>query len=164
MGAPVNLPFHRDGQHLAADEGEKISCHVEIEIGEPKCCVGIARRRTGWWNCRRRFVVIHGKMRAETRWREASVAPLRCKARGYLILSTFHHGRQNDETTGECGGTMVCRCFLCALPKLSRGSPLTAATQPRSNACVLRTPAGDAGRRNRSGACHGRLPYTCHRG
>ena len=164
MGAPVNLPFYRDGQHLAADEGEKISSHVEIEIGEPKSGVRIVRCKSNGRGNRWRFVVIHGKIRAETRWREASVAHLCCKARGYLILSTFHHGRQNDETTGECGGTMVCRCFLCALPKLSRGSPLTAATQPRSNACVLRTPAGDAGRRNRSGACHGRLPYTCHRG
>src|SRR5690242_4624552 len=79
MRAPVNLPFHRDGQHLPADEGEKISRHIEIETGEPKCRVGIVRCESKGRGDRWRFVVIHANIRAETRWREASVATGRGK-------------------------------------------------------------------------------------
>src|SRR6202035_744978 len=74
MCAPVNLPLHRYGQHLAANDGEKISRHIEIEVGKAKGGIGIVRRRSDWRNGRRRVVVIHNRSRAETRPREASVA------------------------------------------------------------------------------------------
>ena|SRR2546423_13051836 len=74
MRAAVNLPFHCHRQHLAADECEKISGHVKIETGESKRRVGIMRRESNGRNNRWRFVVIHTKIRAETRSREASVA------------------------------------------------------------------------------------------
>src|SRR6476619_3931428 len=41
MCAPVNFPLNRYGQHLATDDSEKISGHVEIEIGKAKGGVGI---------------------------------------------------------------------------------------------------------------------------
>src|SRR6476659_2835465 len=65
MCAAVNLPFHRYGQHLTADDGEKISRHIEIEVGKAKGGVGIVRRRSEGRNGRRRFVLIHEKCARE---------------------------------------------------------------------------------------------------
>jgi hypothetical protein len=74
MCAPVNLPLHCYGQHLPAHDGEKISRHIEIEVGKAKGGVGIVRGRGDWRDGRRRFVVIHGSGRVETRTREANDA------------------------------------------------------------------------------------------
>ena len=41
MCAPLNFPLNRYGQHLTADDGEKISRHIEIEVGKAKGGVGI---------------------------------------------------------------------------------------------------------------------------
>ena len=65
MCAPVNFPLHRYGQHLTADDGEKISRHIEIEIGKAKGGIGIVRRRSDGRNDWRRFVLIHESARAE---------------------------------------------------------------------------------------------------
>src|SRR3989440_7569118 len=65
MCAPVNLPFHRYGQHLTSDDGEKISRHIEIEVGKAKGGIGIVRRQSDGPNGRRCFVLIHKSARAE---------------------------------------------------------------------------------------------------
>src|SRR5882762_6880238 len=65
MCASVNLPLHRYGQHLTADDGEKISRHIKVEVGKAKGGIGIVRRRSDWRNGRRRFVLIHESARAE---------------------------------------------------------------------------------------------------
>src|SRR2546423_837988 len=58
MCPPIDLPLHRYGQHLAADDGEKISRHIQIEVGKAKGGIGIVRRRSDWRNGRRRFVLF----------------------------------------------------------------------------------------------------------
>ena len=63
MCAPVNFPLHCYCQHLAADDGEKISRHIKIEVGKAKGGVGVVRWRTNWRNSLRRLVVIHESAR-----------------------------------------------------------------------------------------------------
>src|SRR5437762_14372165 len=70
MCAPVNFPLHRYGQHLAADDGEKISRHIKIEVGRAKGGVGVVRWRANWRNSLRRLVVIHESVRVQKCARE----------------------------------------------------------------------------------------------
>ena len=65
MCPPIDLPLHRYGQHLAADDGEKISRHIKIEVGKAKGGIGIVRRQSDWPNGRRCFVLIHESAREE---------------------------------------------------------------------------------------------------
>jgi len=65
MCAPVNFPLNRYGQHLTADDGEKISRHIEIEVGKAKGGIGIVRRESNGPNGRRCFVLVHESARAE---------------------------------------------------------------------------------------------------
>src|SRR5438270_6659165 len=65
MCVAVKLPFHCYGQHLTAHNGEKISRHIEIEVGKAKGGIGIVRRQSDWPNDRRCFVLIHESARAE---------------------------------------------------------------------------------------------------
>ena len=76
MCASVNLPLYRYGQHLTADDGEKISRHIEIEVGKAKGGIRIVRRQSDGPNGRRCFVLIHENAGAErARERLASGVP-----------------------------------------------------------------------------------------
>jgi hypothetical protein len=55
MGKPINLPFHRHGQHQTASNREQITSRKQAEIPEPEGCVRIMpsrlsfeRQRNGW--------------------------------------------------------------------------------------------------------------------
>ena len=101
MCAPVNLPLHRHGQHLPAEDGEKISRHIEIEVGKAKGGIGIMRRQSDWRNGRRRFVVIDESVRVQQRVRErlasGSFVASGLKARQLVTSSGDARHRVNDE-------------------------------------------------------------------
>ncbi len=55
MSKPINLPFHRHGEHQTAGDREQITARKQAEIPETERCVGIMplrlpydRQRNGW--------------------------------------------------------------------------------------------------------------------
>jgi len=90
MCAAVNLPFHRYGQHLTADDGEKISRHIEVEVGKAKGGIGIVRRQSDGPNGRRCFVLIHENARAE-RARERLASGIRVASEVLNKEGRVHH-------------------------------------------------------------------------
>ena len=129
MCAPVNLPLHRHGQHLAADDGEKISRHIEIEVGKAKGGVGIVRGPSDWRNGRWRFVLIHESAGAE-RARERLASGVRVasevsnnEGRGHhpisVIPSASEGPHQNSWITQANSGTQPC---TREVPRRLRGS------------------------------------------
>jgi hypothetical protein len=55
MGARIELPFHGDGEHLAADDREQITGREQAESPETESGVGIMRSAPwfdGLRNCR----------------------------------------------------------------------------------------------------------------
>src|SRR4026209_1951905 len=90
MCAPVNFPLNRYGQHLTADDGEKISRHIEIEVGKAKGGIGIVRRESDGRNGRRRFVLIHEKC-ARERARERLASGIRVASEVLHNERRAHH-------------------------------------------------------------------------
>src|SRR5207244_5724261 len=90
MCASVNLPLHRYGQHLTADDGEKISRHIEVEVGKAKGDIRIVRRQSDGPNGRRCFILIHENARAE-RARERLASGIRVASEVLNKEERVHH-------------------------------------------------------------------------
>ena len=129
MCAPVDLPLHRYGQHLAADDGEKISRHIEIEVGKAKGGIGIVRRESDGRNGRRRFVLIHESARGK-RARERLASGVRVASEVLNNEGRAHHPisvipsasegpHQNSWITQANLGTQPC---TREVPRRLRGS------------------------------------------
>ena len=79
MSAGVDFPFQRDGEHLSARDGDKISEGVKDKATKPKSRVGIAGWGRGGFIGRRwrvRFLVGHRRAQAAAGAQEIVEAPL----------------------------------------------------------------------------------------